>query len=148
MRPTLPLSALALVAACGGEPAPPPAPPAAGAVTPYAPPARPAEAPRAPAPDWGEPDMAKIQRLFRARFAEVKRCYEAELQRDPQARGRLTLRFTIAEGGALRDVAVARSTFARRDVPGCVVEVVRRWKTPFRPAEPVEVEYPFSFSPR
>jgi hypothetical protein len=125
-----------------------------------APPASPAPiAPSAPAPasphptspaapDWGEPDMPKVRKLFEARFAEVKRCYEAELQKHPDARGKLTLRFTIVESGALRYVTVAKTTFQRRDVPSCVVEVVRRWKTPFHPVEPVEVEYPFSFSPR
>jgi TonB family protein len=92
--------------------------------------------------------MAKVRRLFEARHAEVKRCYEAELQQHADARGKLTLRFTIAESGAIRDVAVARSTFRRPDVPSCVEQVVRRWKTPFHPGEPVEVEYPFSFTPR
>jgi hypothetical protein len=58
------------------------------------------------------------------------------------------LRFTILESGALSDVAAARSTFRRADVPACVAGVVRGWRTPFRPAEPVEVEYPLRFSPR
>lgn len=158
-RPTT-LALLALASALGAAPgctrekAPPPEPgPAVAAPTGPAAPA-PAAVPGAPhpvhppAPDWGEPDMPKVERLFRSRFAEVKRCYEAELQRHPESSGKLTLRFTIDESGALRHVAVARTTFRRRDVPSCVAEVVRRWRTPFRPAEPVEVEYPFSFSPR
>ena len=152
MRPAVRLAALVLLAACGREPAPPPTPPppapAASAVSPYAPAPPAPRAADAAAPDWGEPDMPKVQRIFRSRFAEVKRCYEAELQRHPDARGRLTLRFEIVESGALRHVSVAKTSFKRRDVPDCVVGVVRRWKTPFRPSEPVEVEYPFSFSPR
>ncbi len=52
------------------------------------------------------------------------------------------------ESGAIRYASVARTTFPTRRVPTCVLEVVRRWKTPFRPAEPVVVEYPFAFSPR
>ena len=142
---------LLLVLACDREPV---RAPAASAVAPSGP-AGPGTAPRepphplhAPAPDWGEPDRAKVETLFRSRFAEVKRCYEAELQRHPDARGRLTLRFEIVESGALRHVSVAKTSFERRDVPDCVVGVVRRWKTPFHPREPVEVEYPFSFSPR
>jgi outer membrane biosynthesis protein TonB len=155
--PLLPLLAtLAVVASCTGQPAPPPGAPAArgGTDGPAARPASPADAlapttpPRDAAAGWGEPDMPKVQKLFKQRFAEVKRCYEAELQQHQDARGKLTLRFTIAESGAIRGVSVARSTFARRDVPACVAEVVGRWTTPFRPAEPVEVEYPFSFAPR
>ncbi len=82
------------------------------------------------------------------RAGEVRRCYETALAGNPAVRGRLTLRFTIAETGALTGVAATRSTFSRRDVPSCIEDVVRGWKSPFRPAEPVEVEYPFSFSPR
>ncbi len=52
----------------------------------------------------------------------------------------------IAEGGELRNVSVAESTFRRRDVPDCVAAVVRRRRTPFRPDEPVVIEYPFRFS--
>ncbi len=85
---------------------------------------------------------------MRQRAADVRHCYEAALAGNPAVRGRMTLRFTIAEGGAIRDVAATRSTFARRDVPACIEGVVRQWSTPFRPAEPVEIEYPFSFSPR
>jgi TonB family protein len=143
-RPALLLATL--LAGCAREPAPAPA----AAPTPAPAPATAAAPERAPADagDWGEPDMAKVQRLFRSRFAEVKRCYEAELQTHPDARGKLTLRFTIVESGALRSVSVAKSTFRRKDVPDCVVAVVRSWRTPFRPAEPVGVEYPLSFSPR
>jgi hypothetical protein len=113
--------------------------------------ARPAARPppaEPPAASWGEPDMGKIRRLFKERFPEVKRCYEGALQKDAAARGKFTLRFTIAEGGTLRSVKTVRSTFARPDVPSCVADVVRRWKTPFRPAQPVEVEFPLAFSPR
>ncbi len=144
------LLAVGLGAACKREaPAPAAAPSAAPSPPPSsAAPLAPPHPVYPPAPDWGEPDMPKVRRLFEARFAEVKRCYEAELQKHPDAKGKLTLRFTIVESGALRYVTVAKTTFQRRDVPSCIVEVVRRWKTPFHPNDPVEVEYPFSFSPR
>lgn len=138
------------ISACGREPPPAPAAAPAPAATPEPspPPAAPARAAARAEPDWGEPDLAKIQRLFRQRFPEVKRCYEAALAQDEGASGRFTLRFTILTSGALDEVSAARSTFRRRDVPACVAEVVRRWRTPFRPAEPVAVEYPFRFTPR
>jgi hypothetical protein len=150
MRRLAALAVLVLLSACKREaPAPAVSPLASPAPSsPRAPPAEPPHPLYAPAPDWGEPDTPKVRKLFEARFAEVKRCYEAELQKHPDARGKLTLRFTIVESGALRYVTVAKTTFQRRDVPSCVVAVVRRWKTPFHPDEPVEVEYPFSFSPR
>lgn len=146
-------AAALLLAACSREP--PPAPAAPGAATPASPPS-PAGKPAASEPDWGEPEAGEVKALFRARAAEVKRCYESALAQEPTVSGRFTLRFTIAESGALRDVSVVGSTFGRsaacpescRRVPECVAEGVRRWRTPFRPAEPVTVEYPFRFAPR
>ncbi len=85
---------------------------------------------------------------MRQHASEVRRCYESALSQDERARGKMTLRFTIGQGGGVEGVAVTRSTFARRDVPNCIAAVARTWRTPFRPAEPVEIEYPFSFSPR
>jgi hypothetical protein len=96
---------------------------------------------------WGEPDAAKVKKLFERRFAEVKRCYATVLESEPTTRGKFTLRFVIAPGGELREVSVASSTFRRRDVPDCVAATVRRWRTPFRPQEPVAIEYPFRFTP-
>jgi hypothetical protein len=43
---------------------------------------------------------------------------------------------------------VAKSTFRTREVPSCLAGVVRGWRTPFRPGEPVDVEYPLDFGPR
>ncbi len=98
-------------------------------------------------PDWGEPDMEKLRRLFKARSGEIRSCYEAALQRDPTTSGRLTLRFTIARGGAIEDVSFDGSTFRRSEVPRCITGLVRGWKTPFRPSEPIAVEYPLRFTP-
>ncbi len=143
------LVAVLVLASCKREPAPAtPAPAPQGSVTPAAPALPPDRPPVARPEDWGEPDMPKVRKLFEARFAEVKRCYEAALAQEPTVRGKFTLRFTIVESGAIREVAVAGSTFRRREVPDCVAAVVRRWRTPFRPDEPVAVEYPFRFSPR
>lgn len=140
------LTALVLLAACERVPPPPAAAAPAAAPAPRAAAEGPARA--GGGAGWGEPDMPKLEKLFKRRFPEVKRCYEAELARDERARGKFTLRFTILESGALADVSTAGSTFRRREVPACVAEVVRRWTTPFRPAEPVAVEYPLRFSPR
>ncbi len=141
------LALLPLLAACGrpsdtASPTPTGAPGAPAAAGSHPEHGIPGEASR------GEPDAASVKRLMRQRAGDLRRCYESALARDARARGKLTLRFTIAPSGAIERVAAERSTFARRDVPACIEEVVRRWTTPFRPAEPVEIEYPFSFSPR
>lgn len=125
----------------------PQAAPASAQLTSVSPPGAP-PVPRTADVTWGEPDGAKVRKWMRRHSKELRRCYESALAGNPNARGRIILRFTISETGALTGVSVTRSTFARRDVATCAVDVVRGWRTPFRPAEPVEVEYPLSFSPR
>lgn len=157
MRPVklAPAAAAALLlAACSREPAAPAAPAAAQSAAP-APPAAPgrktAQAPargarpEAPAPEL---TLAAFKSFTKKRSAEVRRCYEAALANDQNLRGKVTLAFAIEPSGGLSEVRVARSTFRTRDVPACIVAVVRGWRTPFRPSEAVEVEYPLDLRPR
>lgn len=145
---SLALAAL-LLAAC--ERPPPPAAPAPAAPAPAAAPerrpARPGAAPREEGPP-PELTLATFRSFTKRRGKEVRRCYEAALQNEPSLRGKVTLTFTIEPGGGVSGVRVARSTFRSDAVPSCVATVVRGWRTPFRPEEPVDVEYPLDFGPR
>jgi outer membrane biosynthesis protein TonB len=76
----------------------------------------------------------------------IKACYEGQLKRNPSLRGRLRIRFTILETGALDEVEATEDGVGSPDVAACVVGTVRSWRTPFRPSGPVTVEYPFVFS--
>jgi outer membrane biosynthesis protein TonB len=144
-----------LLAACSREPAapapaaPPATPPPAPAAAPGAPARTPAP-PRAARPEAPAPELtlASFKSFTKKRSAEVRRCYEAALANDQNLRGKVTLAFAIQPSGSLSEVRVARSTFRTRDVPACIVTVVRGWKTPFRPSEAVEVEYPLDLRPR
>lgn len=155
------LLALALAAACSKDPAAagsapstasPGSAPAAAAAQPATTAARPQPARTAavhPAPPAPELTLASFKGFTRRRSADVRRCYEAALAGDASLRGKLTLSFAILPGGGVSDVRVVRSTLPRSSaVPSCVASVVRGWKTPFRPAEPVEVEYPIDLRPR
>lgn len=142
-------AAALLLAACSKDPAvpasspgPASAPPAGASPAPRG--ARPAR-PEAPAPEL---TLASFKSFTRKRSGEVRRCYEAALANDQTLRGKITVAFAILPSGAVSEVRVARSTFRSRDVPSCIVSVVRGWKTPFRPDEAVEVEYPLDLRPR
>jgi hypothetical protein len=148
--------AAALLAACSRDPAAPaaaaaaptpsPAPVTGAAPAPSpSPPARGAARAEAPAPEL---TLAAFKSFTKKRSAEVRRCYEAALANETSLRGKLTLTFAILPGGGVSEVRVARSTFRSATVPSCIAAVVRAWKTPFRPAEPVEVEYPIDLRPR
>jgi outer membrane biosynthesis protein TonB len=147
--------AIAAVVACACSPeapAPRTATPAPALATPAAaasppPSAAPRAAPQAPARPPPELTAAAFRRFADGRRREVRRCYDAVLQRDPTLHGKLKLAFSILPSGAIEDVEVTSSSFRTRAVPTCVAAVVRTWKTPFRPEEPVGIEYPFSFAP-
>jgi TonB family protein len=146
VKRTLAAAAALLLAACAKDPAPAPPAPAAPATS--ATPAARAPAPRrdlAPAPEL---TLASFRAFTKKRNPEVRRCYEAALANEPSLRGKVTLAFAILPGGGVSEVRVVKSSFRAHAVPSCVAAVVRSWKTPFRPEEPVDVEYPLDFGTR
>jgi TonB family protein len=76
----------------------------------------------------------------------IKACYENQLKRNPGLRGKIRVRFTILETGGLSDVVAAESSLGSPEVAACIIGTMRSWRTPFRPAGTVTVEYPFVFS--
>ncbi|MFT3914491.1 MAG: AgmX/PglI C-terminal domain-containing protein [Anaeromyxobacteraceae bacterium] len=97
--------------------------------------------------DSSEIDQGKLNGFVRARMGLVKACYENALKRNPNLKGKLTIRFTILETGGLADIVTALNTIGSSDVASCIIGTMRTWRTQFRPSGPVTVEYPFVFSP-
>jgi TonB family protein len=92
-------------------------------------------------------DRGEFQAFAHARSAEVRDCYEEGLRSSPELAGRVDVRFELLEDGTLADVRVARSALGAPAVEACIVEVMKGWRTPFRPPEPISLEYPFVFRP-
>jgi outer membrane biosynthesis protein TonB len=97
--------------------------------------------------DSAEIDQGKLGAFVRARMGLIKTCYETALKRNPNLRGKLTIRFTILETGGVADVTVVLNTVGSPEVAACISGTMRSWRTQFRPSGPVTVEYPFVFSP-
>jgi len=96
--------------------------------------------------DSPDVDQQKLGAFVRARMAAIKACYELQLKRNPNLKGKIRIRFTILETGGLADVAAVENTLGSGDVAACIVGTVRGWRTPFRPSGTVQVEYPFIFT--
>ena len=64
----------------------------------------------------------------------------------PELAGKATIEFTIGSCGEVSRAAVVSRRGRVDAATDCVLRAMRAWRTPFRPAEPVTVEYPFSFS--
>ena len=93
-------------------------------------------------------DRDIIRRIVRAHINEVRYCYNEGLERDPDLRGRVSIRFKITPNGRVGETSVEASSLGDTKVETCVEQAVQRWKFP-KPqnGESVVVTYPFVLSP-
>jgi hypothetical protein len=96
--------------------------------------------------DSSDIDQGKLGAFVRARIGLIKACYENQLKRNPNLRGKIRIRFTILETGGLADITAIENTLGNAEVSSCIIGTMRGWRTPFRPSGTVTVEYPFVFS--
>jgi len=92
-------------------------------------------------------DQGKLGAFVRARQGLIKACYENALKRNPNLKGKISIRFTILPTGGLSDLEASGNTMGSADVAVCIINTIRSWRTQFRPSGPVTVEYPFLLSP-
>jgi len=96
----------------------------------------------------GQLDKEIIRRVIRRHINEVKFCYDQELEKQPELKGRIAVQFTIAPTGQVVTSVMQSSTIGSRRVESCVVKAVRRWEFPKpRGGGIVIVTYPFVFNP-
>ena len=87
----------------------------------------------------------QINRVVRANQAAVRYCYEVEVQRQPNLRGRVEIAWRINLQGSVTTARVASSSLRNARVEGCIVRQVRRWRFPRPDGGEVSVQYPFIF---
>jgi hypothetical protein len=109
-----------------------------------------------------------IQKIVRANYAGMKRCYEAGLVTDPKLNGKITTRFIIERDGTVSTAADAHDAppvivnlppgvqiedpasaprFPDPNVTACVVARFKELKFPPPEGGIVTVAYPIIFSP-
>jgi TonB family protein len=110
-------------------------------------PATAAPAPLCDRPGAGpEPDGAVLRAFVGRRTRAIRECYERALKRDASLRGKVVVRFTIGTCGEVSDLELTGRRRPAPDLAACVTRAVKAWRMPFRPSEPVAVEYPFNFT--
>ena len=72
----------------------------------------------------------QINRVVRANQAAVRYCYEVEVQRQPNLRGRIEIAWRISLAGRVTTSRVARSTMNNSRVEGCIARQGRNWRFP------------------
>ncbi len=87
----------------------------------------------------------QIMRVVRRNQAAVRYCYENELQRQPNLRGRIEIAWRVARNGSVSSARVGSTTMRNARVEGCIVRQVRRWRFDEPDGGEVDVNFPFIF---
>jgi serine/threonine-protein kinase len=117
--------------------APPAAKPAGAAVAK-------AETPAAVRPKPAGVDPVKTQIFVKSHLGEVQRCYERGKMDEPDLKGRVTLKISIAETGAVTSATVDSSSLHSSAVENCIATTVKGWKFPPPVGGPAVISYPFN----
>ncbi|MCY1033201.1 AgmX/PglI C-terminal domain-containing protein [Corallococcus sp. BB11-1] len=96
--------------------------------------------------DSSEVSPKDMARFIQGRKAQIQRCYEKELKRDPTLKGRVMVRFNLKPNGRMENIEVEQSTLRSEGVSSCIITTIRGWTSHFRPSDDVPVSYPFIFS--
>ncbi len=89
-----------------------------------------------------------IRRTIRRHINEVRFCYEQELTRRPDARGRVAVRFMISPTGAVQSAVATSDSLKSAALRGCIAGAVKRWIFPAPENSGfVIVTYPFVLEP-
>lgn len=92
-------------------------------------------------------DRAALARYVRSRLKSIQTCYEKELKRNPNLKGKVVVRFVIKPSGRAGEVEIEENTLGSEAVGSCIRTTIRNWAFPFKPDSDTPVSYPFVFSP-
>ena len=87
----------------------------------------------------------EINRVVRANQAALRYCYESEVQRQRNLKGKVMVQWRVDRAGLVPTARVASSTLKDSRVEGCIVRQVRKWRFPKPDGGEVSVMYPFIF---
>ncbi|MFO0648231.1 MAG: protein kinase [Polyangiales bacterium] len=86
-----------------------------------------------------------IRRVVLRNIGQVNHCHEQGLAVNPNAAGRVLVRFEIGTSGRVTSSAVSETTYPIASVGECIADAVRRWRFPEPEGEGVvTVNYPFN----
>ena len=95
----------------------------------------------------GSLDRSAIMKVINRNQAQLQRCYERELLKDPKLAGKIQLRWFITAQGVVIQVKLKSSTMKNAAVERCIMNAVKRWKFPRHSGAPVQIVFPFIFAP-
>jgi hypothetical protein len=96
----------------------------------------------------GSIDPELIRKVVHEHRAQIRTCYETQLNARPDLSGKLVAAWTIDPAGAVTESHTQETTLRDRNVEGCVAARIRTWRFPIpKGGGEVFVTYPFIFTP-
>lgn len=90
-----------------------------------------------------------INAVVQRHRAEIRACYDAALQRNPNLRGKITMAFSIEPSGIVSSAKIKENTLGDGGLGNCITARVKSWIFP-KPEAPVVTEvtaFPFYLNP-
>lgn len=91
----------------------------------------------------GSLDKSIIRRVIQQHIAEVKRCYETELEKKKDLAGRVMVHFIIGTDGKVTESSISETTLNSPAGERCIADAVKGWAFPAPRGGTVTVTYPF-----
>lgn len=90
-------------------------------------------------------DRGAIQKVVNAHMAEIQRCYEVQLLKNPGLSGKIVFDWVISPTGGVSSARQVSSSLASPMVSTCILALIRTWRFPQPVGGAVQVRYPFVF---
>ncbi len=94
----------------------------------------------------GDLNPQEVNKVIGRRMSAIKGCYEKALRRDPNLKGKLVVRFTIAGSGRVTTARVVQNDLTP-EVGNCVVSKFKAFRFPQPDGGSLTMESPFMFMP-
>lgn len=75
----------------------------------------------------GARDVAQVSAIVYGHSQAIQYCYERELKRNPDLKGKVVVRFTILPNGTVANPVIISSTLHNEDVERCLLSRISRW---------------------
>lgn len=88
----------------------------------------------------------EVKKALVARKDDIKACYHALLEKNKKASGKVVIRFTIGEEGAVEDTVILNETTLPNDTAQCIADIVKDTKFPKPTGGRARITYPWEFT--
>jgi len=95
----------------------------------------------------GSLSKEQIERVLRRAKNQIKHCYDKEVAKDPNLKGKVVVQWVIQGTGLVKGAKAAQNTMGNAKVASCVTRVIGRLRFPKpKGGGTVLVTYPYVFS--